>query len=147
MAEIRDNRQKGWYWVDNAILETYGAKLGPFGIAVYSVLAFRANNNTQRCWPGHADIARLTGASVAQVKRALKTLKDLRLIDIETRRRGDGWDTNLYTLLEVPGDSASQTSALPDPTRSVLPEPRVGSGSTTNKTHEQDSSITTHIQV
>lgn len=143
MAEIRDNRAAGWYWIDNAILEMYGSELGAYGIAVYNALAYRANNSTQQCWPGKADIERLTGVSVKQVSRELRNLERLGLIEIERRpRKGGRWDTNLYTLLSAGGRDC-QTVGSAGPQGVGSHGPHLGSASPPNKTDKQDLSTTT----
>jgi DNA-binding MarR family transcriptional regulator len=125
MPTIRDTRGRGWYWIDNELLDNYGAIIGVTSLAVYNVLARRANERGQS-WPGKADIMALTGLSKNAVTRALTKLERQGLISI--KRRFDPvskvWRSNVYTLLHIPegrsledvvGQEKTQGRSLEDP--------------------------------
>lgn len=148
MTEVRDIRERGWLWIDNSVLERYGAELGPYGIAVYVTLAYRANGHTQKCWPGRADIARLIGISAKQVSREVAKLEQLGLIGVERRwKPGDqDQDTNVYTLLSVSGEGRDRESlGTGSPAEVGTESPYLGTGSPTNNNHEQHPSSTTTL--
>jgi len=96
---VRDHRRPGWFWVYNELLTVYGQELAPYGIAVYCALAMHADNTDQSCYPSYATIARETGMSRAQVKRELRKLEAIGLIQVE--HRGDRRRPNIYHLLSL----------------------------------------------
>jgi len=80
---VKDQRRRGWYWINNELLDRYADQIGPLGIAVYNALARRADSNG-RCWPSHADIMRLTAIkSRTTVIECLKQLEEVGLIEIQ----------------------------------------------------------------
>jgi DNA-binding MarR family transcriptional regulator len=104
--EVRDRRLVGYFWIESAIIETYGAELGPYGIATYNVLACRANNRTNQTFVSAEYIAAHAGMSDKQVYRMLDKLEDLGLIVIE-RRSGRSHLITL-TLVEKNEKKAAQ---------------------------------------
>ncbi len=116
---VTDARKRGYFTVDNIVMDEYGALLKPCGIAVYACLC-RFANQDQECWPFHATIAKRCGMSARQVGREIVKLAQLELIlitprcDPETKAQ----TSNLYTLLDVgprqtvQGDIDTQSSPL-----------------------------------
>jgi DNA-binding transcriptional ArsR family regulator len=79
-------------------LYEYRPHLGPYCILVYGALLYSARGNT-RAVVGHARLSILTGISVSSVQRALKRLRESRLIR-PIHRYEDGEQTvNEYELL------------------------------------------------
>ncbi len=101
-VEVADRRKRGWYTIDNVLLDVYGAQLGPHGIAVYNALA-RCADGDSKCWPGHAYIANLTGMSTKQVGREIDKLAGLHIIRVTPRYNPETkvHSSNLYTLLDI----------------------------------------------
>lgn len=98
--EVRDGRRPGHFWIDNEILDDYGAKLGAHAMAVYMVLARYSNNGV--CFPATSTIGKDLNMSRPTVIKALQALKDAGLILIEERKMPvRGQTSNLYTLLQV----------------------------------------------
>lgn len=100
--EIRDNRQKEWFWLDNEYLNGYARLLGPVGTAVYISLCRHADNKTQTCFPSMELIAEENGiGSRNTVSKAISSLEEWGIISIEknyntkTKQR----ENNIYTLL------------------------------------------------
>jgi hypothetical protein len=101
--KIRDRRTENRYFVDNVILDEYGEKLGPYGLAVYMALCRFADLDDQDCYPTHETIAKRTGMARTTVLAKLKELRELRLVTWEKRQRSDGGNTsNIYYLLDPP---------------------------------------------
>lgn len=106
---LSEGRRPGWHWASHEIMDIYGAKLGPYGLAIYYALCRHANQNGES-WPSHATLARETGMSVTSVKKAIKRLlgeeeglEELKLIKKQTRQyESNGPRSNLYTLQEIP---------------------------------------------
>ena len=97
----RPRKKRTRYYIDNEILELYGKTLGPYGIAVYNVLAKHANSQTQECFPSYETIMKLSGIGRRNtLSKHLKRLRGIRLIKmyhkVDDRK-------NYYRLLDVNG--------------------------------------------
>ena len=99
--EVKSKRAFPFYIVDNAVLDIYGPKIGPYGIAVYSALA-RYADHEGACYPSTGSIARKTGICRRKVVSTIQLLADFKLIEIERRHspKGDR-ASNLYVLLPI----------------------------------------------
>jgi DNA replication protein DnaD len=93
--KVRDLRNGDWYWVSKVLLDEYGDKLKPIGIAIYNCLAAHANQEGF-CFPSHQHIATKIGASISSVQRGIRDLINLNIIR-KSRRRYH----NVYYLLKV----------------------------------------------
>ena len=124
---IKDKRG-GRFIVDDVVLNGYGKALGPYGIAVYVTLCRHANMQTQQCWPSHKTMSDKTGMSVAQVKRMLDRIEELKLITRET----EVGKFTIYTLLEPKERHYKKPSSIRTPCTTELP-PSSG-GATTQLT-------------
>jgi len=89
---IKDGRRPGWHWASHEIIDIYGAKLGPYGLAIYYALCRHANQNGE-CWPSYTTLAEETGMSrdmaIRMVKRLLgeeEGLEEVKLIEKQTRQ-------------------------------------------------------------
>jgi hypothetical protein len=101
MVEIRDRRDSSWFWLDKAILDTHGAKIGPYGIAVYALLARHADNKGH-AFPSLKAMVRVLGMSRQSVVRTLDVLVNAGLISKGYRKSEQGdHASNIYTLLHV----------------------------------------------
>src|SRR5215212_7713290 len=99
---VQDRRRKGFFTIDNELVDRYGAQLKAHGLAVYMALA-RFANHDGACWPSLATIAKRTGMSRMQVIRELAKLQALGLIAIAHQCGTNGEHrANLYTLLDLP---------------------------------------------
>ncbi len=98
MSRARDRNAKGTggrFFIDNVFFRGNWARVvGPYGIAVYNVLALHADAITQTCWPSYETIAELAGMSRRQAMTAIGQLAIRRIIHIGKKGR-----SNLYTLL------------------------------------------------
>lgn len=101
-SEVRDARPGEWYWVGNSIIEDYGSEIGPYGIAVYNYLAYRAGNKSEDCYPSVSTIATSIGAGKSTVRKHLKRLESAGLIEIKHRTKDNQHTSNLYTLVAPP---------------------------------------------
>lgn len=93
--KVRDLRNGDWLWINKLILDhpylTSSAKI------VYSALAYFADNNTQKAYPGIEKLSELTGLNRSTVIRSIKTLEEYHFIEIE---KNDGV-VNKYILLKL----------------------------------------------
>ncbi|MBX9725527.1 MAG: helix-turn-helix domain-containing protein, partial [Candidatus Obscuribacterales bacterium] len=131
--KVRDLRNGDWYWVNKALLEEYGERLKPIGIAIYNCLAAHANQEGF-CFPSHKHIANKIGASISSVQRGIRQLIKLNLI-----RKGRQRYHNLYYLLKL------DRSHRPTPNQIGQSDRHIGhtdrsdqSAGTTNKNKEKD---------
>lgn len=94
-AKVRDVRNGDWYWISKVVLDEYGKKIQPIGIAIYNCLAEYANQEGF-CFPSHKHIAEKIGSSISSVQRGLRTLIKLGLISKKRKRLH-----NVYYLLKI----------------------------------------------
>lgn len=111
--QIRDKRNVGWAWIHNSIIDEYGPRMGPHGIAVYIYLARRVSNDGQECFPSYQTIANAIGSSRRKVIYTIKQLVDMKLVDIEERKpKQKTRKSNLYYLVDPPEMGGSAQDAL-----------------------------------
>lgn len=113
--DVRDQRDPGWYWAHNEIIDIYGPIIGVYGLAVYHALAKFAGRKTY-CWPSVKTIATQVGCSERKVRGTLRDLERVGLIAIEENDTPAKRQTsNTYYLLDIQGDPAP--GAAPPGTR------------------------------
>ena len=93
--KVRDLRNGDWYWISKVLLDEYGGKIKPIGIAVYNCLAEHANQEGF-CFPSHKHIADRIGASISSVQRGIRQMIKLGII-----RKGRRRYSNVYYLLKL----------------------------------------------
>ncbi len=122
MSEIRDRREKPWFYIDDAVIDIHAKAIGAFGVALYTVLVRHADREGN-LFPSHGHLQELLGASKTTIKKYLYILKDRGLIAITPRKDASGDATsNLYTLLPVP----LKTDTIPPMPLSHTPGEGVG---------------------
>ena len=98
--KIRDIRIKEKYSVDDAYLNGWAKIVGFAGTAVYNSLCRHADIN-QSSFPSVKKIAEEHGAAEKTIKRAIKKLKELNIIQVEKIRSNKGkWLNNTYILVD-----------------------------------------------
>lgn len=108
--EVEDRRRRGYYTVDNVLLDIYGKTLGPHGIAVYNALARFANKDDE-CWPSYRAITDRTGVSRSQIIREVAKMEGLKIIEVQRRVDEKGSrQSHLYILLNIVGGGSTQES-------------------------------------
>lgn len=96
---VRDIRAGNWHWAENAILDQYGAQLGPYGLAVYYCLC-RFASQASETHVSQERIAERIGCSVRQVKREVIKLRDAGLIQVDEHKDARGMNSAAtYTLV------------------------------------------------
>jgi len=96
---VRDHRAPGHFWADNELLDIFGPRLGPHGIAVYMVMARRADNDTGKCKLSTRRIAELVGMSKGGVFNALNLICALGLGRLEVA--GTNTTPGTYVLASI----------------------------------------------
>lgn len=100
--EIRDRRDKNWFYLDNEYLNSYARIFGPIGTAIYVSLCRHADNTTQQCFPSVQLIAEELNIGTTAVKKYLKKLAEWQIIRVDRQRDPETkkWERNVYTLLK-----------------------------------------------
>ena len=131
--KVRDLRNGDWYWINKVILDEYGEKLKPIGIAIYNCLAAHANQEGF-CFPSHKHIAKKIGASISSVQRGIRQLIKLNLV-----RKGRQRYHNLYYLLKLDRSVRPTSNKLGQSDQHIGHTDRSDqSAGTTNKNKEKD---------
>lgn len=102
--KIRDEREPGYFWADNEIVDQFLPKIGMSAFAVYMLLVRMSNHG--KCTPSINTLATRLGISKPTVRKSLDALQEHRLIGIQerTRSKPDGKVmnyTNSYTINRV----------------------------------------------
>lgn len=101
---IRPLKKPTRLWVDNEILEVYGSKLKPHGIALYCALARHANSETQGGFPSYERLMKLSGIGKRNtISKYITIIEGLDLIKVIRNKKRE---PNIYFMLEVKIDSS-----------------------------------------
>ena len=92
--EVRDAREKEFFFVDDAYLNGYAREVGPDASMVYFTLCRHASSE-QLCYPSVELISDKTGLSRSTVLRSIKILEKHFIVKVD-RIKGQ---PNIYTLL------------------------------------------------
>lgn len=100
---IEDKRSKYTFALDTGIIDTWGKRLGPHGVAVYAVLARFAGVSSQTL--SQQAIADTLGISRRQVGRSIDVMVEAGFVAITEIPAGNGYSYKrfAYTLLPVWG--------------------------------------------
>ncbi len=94
-----DARRQGWFWMEDAVIDTYGRALGAIGVAIYAYLARRSDPRGVS-FPSYGTIARDLNLGRRTVIKYIHKLEELGLIVVH-RRNGQGRASNVYQLVNV----------------------------------------------
>ena len=109
--KVRDLRNGDWFWISKVLLDEYGSKIKPIGIAIYNCLAEHANQEGF-CFPSHKLIADKIGSSVSSVQRGIRQMIKLGLINKKRRKF-----SNVYYLLKVDRSDRPNSKQIGHPDR------------------------------
>jgi hypothetical protein len=98
---VRDQRQPGWFFIDNEVVDQHSQRLGAYGIAVYCVLSRYAKSGTQQVNLSARDIGNALGISQDRVRKSLADLVDVGLIHLQIPERPAPGLFSTITLLNV----------------------------------------------
>lgn len=114
-ATLHDARRSYRFWMDDALIDTYGPKIGAYGIALYALLARHARQG--QCFPSYKHMMRQLNVSRMTIFRTLQTLEKEGLITKE-RRQGAQGDliSSLYTLTHISHEEAPSLPEIPPST-------------------------------
>src|SRR5262249_1496104 len=92
---------KGWFHIDNVIIDHYASIIGTSALGLYCALARYGNNDTRICYPSYSTLAKKLKMSRKTIKRNIELLQHHKLIRVEARTSNNGdADSNLYVLLQ-----------------------------------------------
>lgn len=119
---VRDRRKRGWFSIDNEIVDDYGPSIGPMGLALYAVLCRRASSEDSAI-VRQSNLAYTSGMSQSSVRRSLRTLEAHGLIEVI--HRFDEANPKIqyaseYVLLE-PNRAPSTAATAPRDSGGTLP--------------------------
>ena len=98
---FHDAREPGWFWMEDAIIDRFGPRLGAIGVAIYAYLARRANREGVS-FPSYQTIARQLKLSRRTVITYMQMLEEQQLIVACARRSGGGGcAANAYRLVSL----------------------------------------------
>lgn len=99
--EITDQRERGWLWIHNIVIDHYGPVIGVHAIAVYAKIALHASKAQRMAFPSYQTIAQTFGISRRTAIIAVKRLEVVGLIKREQRKKSGNVEymSNLYTIL------------------------------------------------
>lgn len=111
---LRDDRETGFYIVDNDVLDKYAPRIGVYGVAVYSVIVRYANRNNS-AFPSYQTIANKLDISRPKVIDTIKVLVEVGLIRKEQRfdEAGDA-TSNTYIVVDLKGGKQDLLPSQPD---------------------------------
>jgi len=109
--KVRDLRNGDWFWISKVLLDEYGSRIKPIGIAIYNCLAEHANQEGF-CFPSHKLIADRIGSSVSSVQRGIRQMIKLGLINKKRRKF-----SNVYYLLKVDRSDRPNSKQIGQPDR------------------------------
>jgi len=97
---LKDGRRTYTFYLDDEVIDTFGPKIGAYGVAVYALLARHAKHS--QCFPSYTRIQKQLGLSRQTVWRTIDCLVREGLIHREQRNSQQGdLDSNLYTLSDL----------------------------------------------
>jgi hypothetical protein len=142
-TQIRDIRQRHFFWCDNIIIDTYARRLGPYALAVYMGLLRHADQGTQSCFPSLKTLADELGMTKDSVIKSVEALKKAKLVSVKHRKSSAGDPaSNLYLLrgvvdyVDYPVDHVDYRSR---PRRLGVVDHVDPNNTQLNNTHEQDA--------
>lgn len=125
-SELRDSRPRGWFHIDNVVVDAYLPIIGHTPFALYSYLVRRAAGS-RVTWPSYTMIQDALGIGRGQVAHAVKTLVAHGLVRIEKGKRS----ANIYhiegvtgsdpELVPIQNQSRIETGTSSDPEPELVP--------------------------
>src|ERR1017187_1447540 len=96
-ASISLNERAQTFWIDNAVLDQYVPRIGPYGFLVYCALVRKSENSPP--WT-QAQIAQEIRCGISTVREAIEVLVELGLVEVKSGKREGG--PNIYGVQAVP---------------------------------------------
>ena len=102
---IRDGRRFNFTIIENDIIDDI-ERFDKNDLLCYMVLCRFANNETGECYPSYKTIAEKMRVGVSTAIKAVKSLIDKGVVEVQQRKNENGGDTsNLYTIVNINKDN------------------------------------------
>jgi hypothetical protein len=95
-TELRDERERGWFHIDNAVIDEYLPRVGVSAFTVYACIVRHADRYGV-AFPSYTKLQHLLGTGRAQIASAIKKIVEAGLVWIESGKRGQ----NIYHIVTV----------------------------------------------
>jgi hypothetical protein len=95
-TELRDERERGWFHIDNAVIDEYLPRIGVPAFSVYACIVRHADRHGV-AFPSYTKLQQLLGTGRAQIASAIKKIVEAGLVWIESGKRGQ----NIYHIVTV----------------------------------------------
>src|SRR5438445_12957660 len=83
--QIRSHRRAQWFWLDNQLIDHYGALVGIEGIGMYAALARYAHHKTGTCWPSLGRLSTQLRCTRKSAGIYLQRLVAAKMIEVQER--------------------------------------------------------------
>ena len=93
---IVDDRERGWFHIDNEVIDEYLPKIGMTAFSVYACIVRHANGERDS-WPSYSKLQSELGCGRSQVATAIKKIVDAGLVTITSGKRA----SNCYHIVTV----------------------------------------------
>lgn len=100
---LKDERERGWFHLDNAIIDEYLPKIGPTAFAVYACIV-RHSDRRGDAFPSYTLLQRELNTGRHQIAAAIKKLVDAGLVTITKGKRA----SNVYHIVTVSTSAESE---------------------------------------
>ena len=97
--EVRDRRPRGWFWIDNSLMDQWAAIIGVKALLVYICLCRHADND-QKAWPSQSLLGKKLGMSESSVRRGIRALEKHAIIRSEKVKEKGRFARSVYHLLD-----------------------------------------------
>lgn len=114
---VHDRRRRGWFPIDNVIIDAFGPELGPAGLAAYLAIVRHAHNNDDATVLFLRTLGEKTGISMTTLRETIRKLERLDLVQVFELVESTGQKANEYVVLEVPKAPRSDWQTRPQPER------------------------------
>jgi hypothetical protein len=113
-GDLRDDRERGWFHLDNEVVDTYLPLVGHTTFALYVYIVRSVNRDRGYAWPSYTKMQRALGIGRNQVATAIKTLVGHGLMRVE---KGGPAAVNHY-YITTPGSLAQKLVSVENQSRS-----------------------------
>ena len=114
---IRDGRRFNFTIIENDIIDDI-ERFDKNDLLCYMVLCRFANNETGECYPSYKTIAEKMRVGVSTAIKAVKSLIDKGVVEVQQRKNENGGDTsNLYTIVNINKDNDNKKASTVPPVK------------------------------
>jgi hypothetical protein len=139
MTVLKDERERGWFHLDNAVIDVYLPKVGPIAFAVYASIVRHSDRNGI-AFPSYTKLQQELGTGRTQIANAIRIIVDAGLITFTTEKEEGKQKKNIYRVITPQGSPAERlvpqrNQSLRETTSSPAERPMVVPQRDSNNTH------------